>query len=772
VRYLGHMNTVNTFNSLTEVQIWGAGSAGPTPTPTPTSPGATPTPTSPGPTPTPSPTPSPTPTPGNTNVVPLYGSGTALEPALVVDTGSAIVTRLADRARDRHAREAQFQSYDHYLPLYWVTRTFSIEIVDRVAKGGSDITVNVTSLWPLETPDFRAFYQGQTVLSQYWFNVDMTELDPLHYTATVNYNMKMNRPIQIGDRMEIEISPFMRQPVEGRANYYGTAMLYVVGQGGIVPWEGIGSTLDSFPLPPLAWLGGRTTLPYPYSNEPAHRFKQVASNLAPVSAQPFMDGRRLHHTDFGDGTHSEPGNPVFTTQQGKLGPRYIARSCIGCHTNNGRALPPGSGTAGFNVQFYANNAPWADLHYSINGAAQQSFRMTYDAGSNTNTWIVRDIPGAASVTYHFTIGTTSGGLTTTPPETFTMGAGGSGGNASYGYFVLSPAMRYVVKVGQVSGSTVTPHPQLGLVLQPQNTSGSAEGGVSIGSWTTSGGTYGDGGSYSLRRPNYSFTGVTPSNYSARIATPLNGLGLIEAIAEGAVAGLADPNDSNGDGISGRMQTVTDVQTGEARLGRFGWKAGRARLSHQIASALNFDMGVTTSIFPTPDCGSAQAGCTPGTELSTADLDRMVRYIAVLGVPARRDLGDAQAQQGESLFQSAGCVKCHTPSMTTSAFHPMAELRSQAIRPFTDLLLHDMGAGLADNLPEASASGAEWRTPPLWGIGLTAGVSGGEAYLHDGRARSLSEAILWHGGEAEAAKEAFRTMSSANRAALIRFLQSL
>jgi CxxC motif-containing protein (DUF1111 family) len=766
VRYLGHMNTVNTFNSLTEVQIWGGGTS-PIPTPTPT-------PTSLGPTPTPTATPSPTPTPtsGSTNVVPLYSSGTALEPALVVDTGSALITRLADRARDRHAREAQFQNYDHYLPLYWVTRTIGIEIIDRVAKGGSDITVNVTSLHPLETPDFRAFYQGQTVLSQYWFNVDMTELDPLHYTATVNYNMKMNRPIQIGDRMEIEISPFMRQPVEGRANYYGTAMLYVVGQGGMVPWEGIGGNLDSFALPQAAWLGGRTTLPYPYSNEPQHRFKQIATNLAPVSAQPFMDGRRLHHTDFGDGTHSEPGNPVFTAQRGKLGPRYIARSCIGCHTNNGRALPPGSGTAGFNVQFYVNNAPWADLHYNINGGGPQSFRMAYDAGSNTNTHIVRDIPGGASVTYHFTIGNTSGGLTTTPPSTFTMGAGGSGGNSSYGYFVLSPAMRYVVKVGQVSGSTVTPHPQLGSVLQPQSTSGAAEGGVSIGSWTTTSGTFGDGSGYSLRRPNYSFSGPVPSNYSARIAAQLNGLGLLEAIAESTVAGLADPNDSNGDGISGRMQTLTDPQTGQLRLGRFGWKAGRARLSHQIASALNFDMGITTSIFPTPDCGSAQTGCTSSTELSAADLDRMVRYIAVLGVPARRDLGNTQAQQGEALFQSAGCVKCHTPSMTTSAFHPNAELRSQTIRPFTDLLLHDMGPGLADNLPEANAAGAEWRTPPLWGIGLTAGVSGGEAYLHDGRARSLSEAILWHGGEAESAKEAFRTMSSANRAALIRFLQSL
>ena len=144
----------------------------------------------------------------------------------------------------------------------------------------------------------------------------------------------------------------------------------------------------------------------------------------------------------------------------------------------------------------------------------------------------------------------------------------------------------------------------------------------------------------------------------------------------------------------------------------------------------------------------------------------------LGVGARRDLTNAQALQGEQLFTTAQCVKCHTPALTTSPYHPMAELRNQTIHPFTDLLLHDMGPGLADNMGEDNATGSEWRTPPLWNIGLTAGVSGGEAYLHDGRARSLEEAILWHGGEAEASKEAFRTMTAAERAALIKFLKSL
>ena len=292
--------------------------------------------------------------------------------------------------------------------------------------------------------------------------------------------------------------------------------------------------------------------------------------------------------------------------------------------------------------------------------------------------------------------------------------------------------------------------------------------ATIASYTNIDGQYGDGTAYSLQKPNYAFQGVTPSHFSARLAPPLVGLGLLEAVSETTVLALADPDDADADGISGRLQTLLDPETGDVRLGRFTSKAGKARLSHQIAAALNTDMGVTTPVFPILD-GETTGGAP---ELAAADLDLMTRYVALLGVSARRDLTDAQALQGEQLFTSAQCAACHTPTLTTSAFHPMTELRNQTIHPYTDLLLHDMGPGLADNMGELDATGSEWRTPPLWSIGLTAGVSGGEAYLHDGRARSLEEAILWHGGEAEAAKEAFRTMSAADRAALIKFLKSL
>ena len=214
--------------------------------------------------------------------------------------------------------------------------------------------------------------------------------------------------------------------------------------------------------------------------------------------------------------------------------------------------------------------------------------------------------------------------------------------------------------------------------------------------------------------------------------------------------------------------MIDPQTGQPRLGRFTGRAGQARVSHQIAKALNTDMGIPTAIYPVLDGQTASSV----SELAPADLDDLTRYVSLLGVGARRDLSDAQALQGEQSFATARCTACHTPTLTTSPHHPMTELRNQTIRPYTDLLLHDLGPGLADTMGEGAASGSEWRTTPLWNIGLSAGVSGGEAYLHDGRARALEEAILWHGGEAEASKQVFLGMSAADRAALIRFLKSL
>jgi len=760
VRMNGTVRATQWGYSLWEFEIYTG--AGPTSTPTNTAVATnTPTNTAIGPTNTPTNTPV-------SNIVPLYNSSSPVEPVLVQDIGSAIVTRFGDRARDRHAREANFMAYDHYLPLYWEFRTVAIELIDTVAKGGSTITANITALHALDTPDFRAFYLGSGVLTNYYFNIDSTQIDPLHYQVIIDHNYATGQPLHVGDRMEIEFSQFILPPLVGRTNYYGTAVLYIVGTGGLAPWEGQGANLDSFPMPQANWLGGTTTLPRNYSNEPVQAFKQTAGNIAPASIQPFMLGRRLHHTDFGDGSHSEAGNPIFTDHMNQLGPRYAAHSCLSCHNNNGHGLPPGTiSTVGLTVEFFVNNAPWADVIYSINGN-QQAFRMDHDTATNNNTWIVRDIPGGATVQYNFTIGNTSGGQSSTPVTTFTMVAGSQTSNGTYGHLTLEPALQYVFKVG--SDASGASHPNLGKVLQPFITSGSPEAGVTFNNWTTTNGTYGDGASYSLRSPNFTFTGVVPSFYSPRVAPQLVGMGLLEAIDENTIAALADPNDANGDGISGRMQVVTDPVTLQQRLGRFGWKAAQASVTQQIASALNTDIGVTNPIFPNLDCGSAQGSCGSGTEISNSDLAQMLRYVALLGVPPRRNL-TAQATTGQTLFTTIGCAKCHTPQLITSPNHPFAELRNQTIMPYTDLLLHDMGPGLAANMGEAGASGAEWRTAPLWGLSYGIVASGGESYLHDGRARTLAEAILWHGGEANAAKEAFRTLSASDRAALIAFLMS-
>ena len=600
---------------------------------------------------------------------PLFNAATPLEAAVSIDTGDALVTRLGDRARDRHARESEFQAYDHYLSWYWEERTLGLEITDYVAKGGDEIVFNYQTQAKLGAAEFRAFYRGINTVAEYYDNRMAQYLGDNRYTVTLEYKQPENTRLAIGDLIEVEISQFLEAPENGRSNYYGTTFLYVVGQG-VVPWQGIGERLDSIPIPEHAWTGGDTTLPYQYSDEPDNVFKQTAGNISPDNIQPFMLGRRIHHTDFENGSHSEPGNPVFTEHIGKLGPQFVARSCVACHTNNGRSLPPAVG------------------------------------------------------------------------EPLTKGIARLGADASG-----------------------IPHPTLGNVFQTQ---GNSEGTLTISNYTTTTGQYGDDTPFTLRKPNYSFTGTNPSFYSVRSAQPLVGLGLLEAIDESTIISFADPEDTDGDGISGRARSVIDPETGETRLGRFTAKADRARLSHQIAAAFNTDMGVSTSIFPTLDDGTQPAS----PELSDSDLDLITRYVALLGIAAQRDIEDTQVIRGEELFVEANCAACHIQELPTGSFHPMAELRDQIIRPFTDLLLHDMGPGLADNMAEGGASGSEWRTAPLWSIGLTAGVNGDESYLHDGRARTLEEAILWHGGEAEASKEVFRTLPADDRAALVAFLRSL
>ncbi len=300
----------------------------------------------------------------------------------------------------------------------------------------------------------------------------------------------------------------------------------------------------------------------------------------------------------------------------------------------------------------------------------------------------------------------------------------------------------------------------------------------------------DGEVVNLRVPTYQIEDLQygalhpDSMASPRIAPPVIGMGLLEAIPEADILRHADPDDLDGDGVSGRVRRVWSDEHQKVMLGRFGWKAGQPTLVQQSAVAFRDDIGISTPLYPVPhgDCTAAQQGCmatphgdTPagdGVEAVSTMFDMLVFYVRNLGVPARREVSDPQVLEGKRLFYRARCTACHVPKFVTRRDSIDKEQSFQLIWPYTDLLLHDMGEGLADNRPEGNASGREWRTPPLWGIGLTETVSRHSTFLHDGRARSLLEAILWHGGEAEAAKQQVVRMTREQREALLTFLGSL
>ncbi len=299
-----------------------------------------------------------------------------------------------------------------------------------------------------------------------------------------------------------------------------------------------------------------------------------------------------------------------------------------------------------------------------------------------------------------------------------------------------------------------------------------------------------GESVQIRRPEYTLAdlGYGPLDQTAmlspRVAQQMIGLGLLGAVPAEDIFALADPEDANGDGISGRAQIVLSRAHGVPMLGRFGLKAGQPSLLEQSAAAFHDDMGISTTLFPRGhgDCSPSQSICRDApdgsspehgnVEIGDLGLELITFYASNLAVPARRDVGDPQVLRGKQIFYEIGCTGCHNPKFVTHRLEGQPEQSFQLIWPYTDMLLHDMGPDLADNRPEARATGREWRTPPLWGIGLTANVSGQAFFLHDGRARSLLEAVLWHGGEAEMHKQKVIDMPPKDRAALIRFLESL
>ena len=296
------------------------------------------------------------------------------------------------------------------------------------------------------------------------------------------------------------------------------------------------------------------------------------------------------------------------------------------------------------------------------------------------------------------------------------------------------------------------------------------------------GAYGDGQPFTLRSPQYSVQdlafGPWPDGVmlSPRVAPAVFGAGLLEAIPENAILAQADPEDADGDGVSGRANWVWDRRQGATVLGRFGWKANQPSVEQQVAGAFLADIGITSTLFPAQNCPEPQVDCQAAPnggapELTDDRLNKVTFYNRTLAVPAMRNLDDPPVAAGAELFRSGGCAVCHTPSYVTGE-SDIPALSRQTIYPYTDLLLHDMGDGLADHRPDFRADGREWRTPPLWGLGLIETVNGHTRLLHDGRARNLAEAILWHGGEAAASRESFRILDREEREALIAFLNSL
>ena len=355
-----------------------------------------------------------------------------------------------------------------------------------------------------------------------------------------------------------------------------------------------------------------------------------------------------------------------------------------------------------------------------------------------------------------------------------------------------------VRVATTGAAGLLPHPQYGTAIQmnafsptgaPQNWGN----GVRVSGFETRTVKLADGTVAELRKPTLAFDGPVPEIFSLRAAQPMIGTGLLEAVPEADILARARST-ADADGVKGVVNYVFDPESGAVRVGRFGWKASKVSLRHQSAEALLLDMSVTSPVYKNRSCGTNPAGCATATAqkgISENELQSISNYLALVGVPAQRSLPSgfpkgvapldehrvdaAQVTAGAKVFQGMRCAACHTVEMKTGPGHLFAELRDQTIRPYTDMLLHDMGPNLADKFAEGQAAGNMWRTAPLWGIGYTDKVMGADGkigYLHDGRARTLTEAILWHGGEADKARQRFETLSKTDRDAVLAFLKSL
>jgi CxxC motif-containing protein (DUF1111 family) len=336
--------------------------------------------------------------------------------------------------------------------------------------------------------------------------------------------------------------------------------------------------------------------------------------------------------------------------------------------------------------------------------------------------------------------------------------------------------------GQDMNGNAIPVPNYGAQIQDRSNFGIPfEAKVNV-SYETISGSYADGTTYELRNPTYTFTEqqygtLSGVETSPRIGTQTIGLGLIDALPDSEILKFVDEFDTNNDGISGRANYAYDIESNSQKLGKYGWKANVATLKQQVASAFHGDMGLTSSLFTENNCPEPQQDCFDapnGGELEVSDtqLERVTFYQATLAVPNRRNFQEESVLKGKVLFNEVNCISCHATNQKTASSEFTPLLNDVRIRPYSDFLLHDMGEALADNRSDFLATGQEWRTQPLWGIGLIDAVNNHTFLLHDGRARNIEEAILWHGGEAENSTIAFKNLSAENRQNVLNFINSL
>lgn len=456
--------------------------------------------------------------------------------------------------------------------------------------------------------------------------------------------------------------------------------------------------------------GGDTTV----SILPFPQLDKVIPNLPQDERPDFFAGRALAEQPWVKA-------PTITDTRDGLGPIYNARSCLACHVRGGKGVAPDSSDSPMISSFVRLSLPGA-MPRDEQGISREGVIPEPTYGDQLQTQSVS--------IYHQ--------LRQMPPQD--MAAKGEVPPEAYAYL----------------------------------------------NWIEFEFIYPDGKTVSLRKPELDirdpgYGDFHPDTlFSIRNAPTIHGMGLLELIPEARLLALADPEDANQDGISGRANRVWDAVTGEMQMGRFGHKANRPNIDMIVASAFANDIGISNPLFPKQPCSMKQSLCMTqvngndenGVEMPYHLLDLVTDFARRLAVPQRRNASEPEVLAGRSLFYESGCSSCHQPDYTTGQHADRPELSNQRIWPYTDLLLHDMGSGLADGRSDFEATGSEWRTPPLWGAGLLKKVNGIQVYLHDGRARTIEEAILWHGGEAEQAKSHFVQLDQSQREQLIKFVNSL